>query len=781
MTTRFALLHDSIPTIATTKNFTNTDLGSENGLAGFAMTGSPTVLDTTTADIRSCLGLVSGVVENAIAQAIDDGATTGVHARSLRDFDKIAQCPSGSSWTDVYELGVVAEITDGIQYNGLDTAPAMLSTCGCWNGDGFSSDSQVLSTGTTAQNSAISETGMSFEADALIVICQIANGSSGHAVYSIGFVTKVAGTIKQRCFAWSTEGNQYPTVNLARNYHSDTGGASAFDARCGVLHTSAQNTYRASIECTDINATGFDMTMREGAGATETIFILALKSTDWIFRLVDFDTPTSGTEVVDAGIDLASDGGVIRVFTHLTGTDAAVSDNTCIGCAVNMHDGTLHYTLTTSHEDNVSTWVAKQRHATNLDILDGSGNLDVEGTTAFSSTGWTDTYTNFPATALKNFGLAFGPAAAAGGLTVNMGLVTETDLAQSLSKAKARAIGLVSESDLAQAVSAAKQRAIGLNTEVDLAQAVSKAKAQAIGLTIETDLAQPLVAMHSINIGLVSESEVSQAFSALKQQAIGLLTEANLAQVFSKAKSKAIGLVSEIELAQTFSTAKALAIGIVTETELAQTIGRAKAKVVGLLSETDQVFAFDTVGLTVNMGLVLETDIVQTLDKTKDKAIGLLTETDLAPAVSSAKSTPLGLITEFDIPFTLGTAKLRSIGLIAELDAPLAFAVERGVDIGLLLETDTVFAMSTARALSLGLVSESDIVFSMSSPSIILVTNLVQRDARFQVKLRRDAGFAQTDKRDVRFQVKLRRDGLFTETLKRESKFAQSIKRDAKF
>ncbi len=322
---------------------------------------------------------------------------------------------------------------------------------------------------------------------------------------------------------------------------------------------------------------------------------------------------------------------------------------------------------------------------------------------------------------------------------------------------------------------------MGLVTETALAQSLGKAKARAIGLTTEADLAQPLVTTQSINIGLVSESDVSQAFSALKQRAIGLLTEANLAQVFSKskskqigltsesdlsqpfgkAKSKVIGLVSETELAQTLAASKALAIGIITETELAQAIGTAKAKAIGLLSETDQVFAFDAFGLTVNMGLVLETDIVQTIGKTKDKAIGLLTETDLASAVSSAKSTPLGLITEFDIPFALGTAKLRLIGLIAELDASLAFAVERGVDIGLLLETDTVFAMSAAKALSLGLVSESDIVFSMSTAPIILVTNLVQRDARFQVRLRRD--------------------GLFTETLKRDSKFAQSVKRDAKF
>ena len=396
----------------------------------------------------------------------------------------------------------------------------------------------------------------------------------------------------------------------------------------------------------------------------------------------------------------------------------------------------------------------------NVNMFAGAGGrVTVSSGTSDLQQFWQSNKT-FTATARERTLVAMREAAA-GGLTVNMGLVTEADLAQSLGKAKARAIGL----------------------------------------TTETDLAQPLVTTQSINIGLVSESEVSQAFSALKQRAIGLLTEANLAQVFSKSKtkqigltsesdlsqpfgktkSKAIGLVSETELAQTLAASKALAIGIITETELAQAIGRAKAKAIGLLSETDQVFAFDTIGLTVNMGLVLETDIAQTLGKTKDKAIGLLTEADLAPAVSSAKSTPLGLITEFDIPFALGTAKLRSIGLIAELDASLAFAAERGVDIGLLLETDNVFAMSAARALSLGLVSESDIVFSWSSPSIIVVTNLVQRDARFQVKLRRDARFAQTSKRSTRFQVRLRRDGLFTETLKRESKFAQSVKRDAKF
>ena len=504
-----------------------------------------------------------------------------------------------------------------------------------------------------------------------------------------------------------------------------------------------------SWECTTVDGTNIGLTHRGPnafGGDVQTLAIGFGAAANEV-ELASFDSrTTTGTTAITTANSWKPQF-ILLNESPLEAENSFANDSTAEGTSLGIIDADNEYCVAASGTDAAADSDCKSVTSNKaMRFINGAGTVMQEasiltGSGSINSDGFTiDVTTENLTTATKCWWLAVEEDAA-GGITANIGLLTEADLTQSLGKAKARAIGL----------------------------------------NIETDLAQPLVQMQFINIGLVSESEVSQAFSALKQRAIGLLTEANLAQVFSKskskqigltsesdlsqvfskAKSKAIGLVSEIELAQTFSTAKALVIGIVAETELAQAIGSAKAKVIGLLSETDQVFAFDTFGLTVNMGLVLETDIVQTLGKTKDKAIGLLTEADLASAVSSAKSTPLGLITEFDIPFALGTAKLRSIGLIAELDAPLAFAVERGVDIGLLLETDTVFAMSAARALSLGLVSESDIVFSMSSPSIILVTNLVQREARFQVKLRRD--------------------GLFTETLKRESKFAQSVKRDAKF
>lgn len=239
------------------------------------------------------------------------------------------------------------------------------------------------------------------------------------------------------------------------------------------------------------------------------------------------------------------------------------------------------------------------------------------------------------------------PAAAAAG-PVAIGLVTETDTAFALTRAKARAVGLAAEADTAFALTRAKARTVGLATETDAALAAGRAKARAVGLAAEADTA----------------------------------------------------------LAVTAGTGDAVAIGLAAETDSALAVARAKARSVGLAAETDTALAL-TAARALAIGLATETDAALALTAAKALAIGIATETDEAFSVVLAGG-PLGLASETDAALALGRAKARSVGLASESDAALAAAVVRALAAGLADETDTAFALGRAKSLTIGIAIETD-------------------------------------------------------------------------
>ncbi|KKM04241.1 hypothetical protein LCGC14_1766200, partial [marine sediment metagenome] len=178
--------------------------------------------------------------------------------------------------------------------------------------------------------------------------------------------------------------------------------------------------------------------------------------------------------------------------------------------------------------------------------------------------------------------IAVPPSAGLGG---NLGLLTETNLAQAFGKAKAKAIGLVSESELAQTLGKAKALAIGILTEADLAQAFGRAKAKIVGLISETD-----------QVFVISTGGLSAN--------LGLQLEADLAQPLSKAKAKALGLNTETDLAQSLAAQKSDVLGLPLEVDSVFVMSAAKAKALGLVSETDVPLAMSTGALIVVTNLV---------------------------------------------------------------------------------------------------------------------------------------------------------------------------------
>lgn len=224
--------------------------------------------------------------------------------------------------------------------------------------------------------------------------------------------------------------------------------------------------------------------------------------------------------------------------------------------------------------------------------------------------------------------------AAGGGATVTVGLASETDVAQAISRAKRKAVGLASETDAAQAIGRVKRLAIGLAIESDVAQAVTARKAKTIGLASETDAAQAVARKKAKAVGLAAETDAAQAIAAKKAKAIGLAAETDAAQAITGVAGHAVSLATESDTAQAIGHAKRKAVGLAAETDAAQVIAAAKGRTLSPAAETDTAIALGHVKRR-SLGLAIESDIALDIGRLKRKAITAATETDEALAITA--------------------------------------------------------------------------------------------------------------------------------------------------
>lgn len=160
-----------------------------------------------------------------------------------------------------------------------------------------------------------------------------------------------------------------------------------------------------------------------------------------------------------------------------------------------------------------------------------------------------------------------------GGLSVTIGQASETDLSQTLSLKKIKAIDQSSETDLAQAITSKKMKAVGQSSEVDSAQAVVRIKRLILGQSVETDLAQAAVQRGSTPVAQASEVDSAQAISIRKLATLGQPAELDSALAVALRKAKQIAIVSEADFAQAIIKQKLAFIAQVSETDLAQAVG----------------------------------------------------------------------------------------------------------------------------------------------------------------------------------------------------------------
>ncbi len=303
------------------------------------------------------------------------------------------------------------------------------------------------------------------------------------------------------------------------------------------------------------------------------------------------------------------------------------------------------------------------------------------------------------------------PSAAPTGQTIAVGLVTETDLAQPVTAAKARALGQALETDLAQPVDVEPlRRLINQALETDLAQPVTSAKARALGQVLETDLAQALTAVKSRILGQVLETDLAQPITAAKLLTLGQVVEVDLAQPVTSAKARALGQVLETDLAQALTAVKSRILGQVTETDLAfELIAQGQQVAIELVTDTDPAQPLDLEPPRQLTGQALENDTPHGLTSAKALGIGLTLETDLAQALTAVKSRILGQVTETDLAQPVASAKLKALGQVLETDLAQALTAVKSRILGQVLETDLAQALTIAKARAIGQVLETDL------------------------------------------------------------------------
>lgn len=210
---------------------------------------------------------------------------------------------------------------------------------------------------------------------------------------------------------------------------------------------------------------------------------------------------------------------------------------------------------------------------------------------SFDTIGSADVTFGWAQTAEDATALGIAVSEVAGGQTIPVGQVTETDLAQAVGVAKSKTIGLAAETDSAFGVSSVTAIPVGLATENDSAFAVATAKSKAVGLVLEADSAFEVTANRAHAVGLATESDSALAVTRTSGIPVGQAVENDSVFAVSAAKSRSAGLATESDSAFAVTADRAHQVGLAVENDSAFDIGHFRVKEIGLATETDQAFA----------------------------------------------------------------------------------------------------------------------------------------------------------------------------------------------
>lgn len=304
----------------------------------------------------------------------------------------------------------------------------------------------------------------------------------------------------------------------------------------------------------------------------------------------------------------------------------------------------------------------------------------------------------------------------------------ETDSAQSLGRAKVRALGTALETEAGQTLGRVRVRALGAASETDGAQAISRGpKTRTLGVAAETDGVQTLGARKIRALGTATETDSGQTLGRARVRAAGAASETDAALALGRAKRQTASPTLETSLSQTLGRSRLRSVGPASESDAAQALARRKVRAAGPTTETDAALPVRTRSRAV--GATVETDAAQTLARRKTRALGVAAETDSAVSVTVKSHNGVGAASETDGAQTLGARKIRALGIATETDAGQSLGRSRVRSAGIATETDSGQALSRRKTRALGVAVESDVSVSITRRNLGQIGTTAETDA----------------------------------------------------
>lgn len=249
--------------------------------------------------------------------------------------------------------------------------------------------------------------------------------------------------------------------------------------------------------------------------------------------------------------------------------------------------------------------------------------------------------------------------------------ITETDVAQPITKRKIITIGQVTETDTPQTITKRKIKTVLQTTETDSAQTISKSKIKGILQATETDTPQSITKRKLRALAQIVETDSAQLITKLSTgRVVNQVTETDTAQTITKKKIKIIGQVVETDTTQTITRIHRRTLGQPVETDTVTPIGKRKVKSTGQVIETDTANRITVLG---RVALVTETDFAQPITRIKRKTIGQPIETSTAQSIKRQKGRTLLQVIEASTATTITKRKYKLIGIATQTNT--AFSI----------------------------------------------------------------------------------------------------------
>lgn len=388
--------------------------------------------------------------------------------------------------------------------------------------------------------------------------------------------------------------------------HSGTNGTPV--STTGVTYNSVALTSRWSTSQNWTAASGWSLVAPATGANTVAITLSAAEDTEF------------GQAISYTGVDQTTPHGTSQTASGVSASPAVPTITSATGEVV------VGFIMTS--DTAITTGSGQTAEITDINFASDSAETDSEpGATSVDMT-WTTAGSQWSVGAIP-----IKPAA--GGTTVAVGQVTESDLAQTIVwSPKRRLLNQAVETNTAQALVRAKSKTFGQVSETDLAQTITPSghKIITVGQVIEVDIAQAVTTAKRKVIGQVSENDTAQAIARIKSKVIAQATETDAAQAVTARKIKSIGQVTETDTALGAAHVKRLAVNQVIEIDIARAIVWApKRRLVARVIEVDAAQTITVVGGTAPVQPeILETIIVASPNLTTVTAISIATQVTAA-------------------------------------------------------------------------------------------------------------------------------------------------------